>query len=147
MKEKKFKNILIATDGLTHTQDAIYTAIEFAKVTSSRLHAISVIDTNIIIKVGDAACNLYDELKKEADLAIEDIVEKVKDMEIIKYIVEGKPSEEIIKCIEKNNIDIVIMGTTKKTGLSKFLIGSVSEDVLRKSKIPVMIVPEYTGVI
>ena len=137
----KFKNILIATDGLEHTQNAIYAAREFAKSTSSKLHVISVIDTAIITKVGDTAGNLYEELKKVADLAIEDMVKNVTDMEIIKYVVDGKPSEEIIKCVEKNNIDIVIMGTAKKTGLSKFLIGSVSEDVLRKSKIPVLIVP------
>ena len=138
----KFKNILIATDGLKHTQNAIDVAIEFAKVTSSKLHAISVIDTILIATVGDMTNTLYDELKIGANLAIEDMVKDINDMEVIKYIVEGKPSEEIIKCIEKNNIDIVIMGTSKKTGLSKFLIGSVSEDVLRKSKIPVLIVPE-----
>ena len=138
----KFKNILIATDGLKHTRHAIDIAIEFAKMTSSKLHVISVIDTTLMTKVGDTANRLYDELKKEADLAIEDMAENVKDMDIIKYIVEGKPSDEIIKYIEKNNIDIVVMGTAKKTGLSRFLVGSVSEDVLRKSKISVLIVPE-----
>ena len=61
-------------------------------------------------------------------------------MEVKEVILDGYPSNEIIDFAENNNIDLIVMGTLGKTGLEKFLMGSVAEKVVRGSKVPVMVV-------
>jgi len=55
-------------------------------------------------------------------------------------ILKGIPTEEILNYAEKNDIDLIMMGTKGLKGIEKLLIGSVAENVLRHSRIPVMIV-------
>jgi len=54
-----------------------------------------------------------------------------KDFHVVK-IAQGEPEEEILKEIKNQGIDLLMMGTTGKTGLSKILLGSVTEKVTRE---------------
>ena len=56
-------------------------------------------------------------------------------------VVEGHPVNEILKYAEKNKCDTLVMGTHGKGLISHALLGSVAEKVIRKSKIPVMVIP------
>jgi len=60
-------------------------------------------------------------------------------LEVEGIIAEGHPAEEIIKYAEKNSIDLIVMGTLGKSGLERFLMGSVVDKVIRNSKIPVIV--------
>lgn len=51
---------------------------------------------------------------------------------------EGSPANEILKVIEEENVDLVIMGSSEKMGFDKFLLGSVADNVLKNSKCPVL---------
>jgi len=53
-----------------------------------------------------------------------------KDFHVVK-IAQGEPEEEILKEIKSQGTDLLVMGTTGKTGLSKILLGSVTEKVTR----------------
>ena len=55
-------------------------------------------------------------------------------------IVEGLPVPEITQYIKTNDIDLVVMGTHGHTGLKHLIIGSVAENVVRSSPIPVLTV-------
>ncbi|MCJ7444243.1 MAG: universal stress protein, partial [Methanotrichaceae archaeon] len=55
-------------------------------------------------------------------------------------IIEGNPANEILKFAEEAKMDIIVIGSIGVTGLKKFMIGSVTEKVVRHSKVPVMIV-------
>ena len=57
------------------------------------------------------------------------------------FIRFGKPSEEIIQFAEENQVDLIVMGTHGRSGLAHLLLGSVTERVVRASKIPVLAVP------
>jgi tetratricopeptide (TPR) repeat protein len=54
------------------------------------------------------------------------------DLNFEKQIAGGEPSEEILKLIEINKSDLLIMGTTGRSGISKILMGSVTEKVIRE---------------
>lgn len=51
---------------------------------------------------------------------------------VTKEILEGDPATEILKAISRNGTDLLIMGTTGKTGLTRMLMGSVTEKVIRE---------------
>jgi nucleotide-binding universal stress UspA family protein len=64
-----------------------------------------------------------------------------KNLNLITEIKEGKAYAEILKIIEKEDIDLVIMGASGRHGLDKFMLGSVTERVIRESNSPVMVIP------
>ncbi|MDP3103859.1 MAG: universal stress protein [Candidatus Methanoperedens sp.] len=144
MASKLYKKILIATDGSEYTKNSIDYGIELAKNTQAALHVLYVIDTAAFASIPmDAAWeSMYELLKKEGDEATRYAAEKAEaeGLTVEKLTVEGHPAEEIIKYAEKNSVNIIVMGTLGKSGLDRFLLGSVAEKVVRASKIPVLIV-------
>jgi nucleotide-binding universal stress UspA family protein/quercetin dioxygenase-like cupin family protein len=53
---------------------------------------------------------------------------------------EGDPTEEILRVAEMLHCDLIVMGSHGRTGLERFLTGSVAEGVLRRARCPVMVV-------
>lgn len=64
-------------------------------------------------------------------------IEKVK---VRGELVTGNPADEILRYIDKNNINLVIMATHGRSGVSRWAMGSVAYKVLRSSKIPVCLI-------
>ena len=58
-------------------------------------------------------------------------------------VVSGDASEEIIRYIQDNKIDLVIMGTHGRKGMDKVIFGSVAERVVKTAPVPVMVVNPY----
>ena len=144
MAGKLVKKILIATDGSEYTKNAVDYGIDLAKNTGAKLYTIYVIDTAAFASIPmDAAWeSMYELLKQEGDEATKYVAERAEaeGLSIERLTIEGHPAEEIIKFAEKNSINLIVMGTLGKSGLDRFLLGSVAEKVVRNSKIPVLVV-------
>ncbi|MFY1113374.1 MAG: universal stress protein [Methanosarcinaceae archaeon] len=144
MKSELHRNILIATDGSDNTLKAISCGIELAKLSGATVYALYVVDTPSTISetwtLGKEM--IYEVMRKDGEKAVSKIKKlgEASRVEVKEVILDGYPSSEIIDFAENNNIDLIVMGTLGKTGLEKFLIGSVAEKVLRGSKVPVMVV-------
>src|SRR5688572_13530519 len=54
---------------------------------------------------------------------------------------QGEPSEEILRTCGTLGCDLIVMGTHGRTGVQRLLLGSVAENVLRRSPTPVLVVP------
>lgn len=54
---------------------------------------------------------------------------------------EGNVSHTILEVADEDDIDLIVMASTGKTGLDRFLLGSVTEKVLYHTKVPIIIVP------
>jgi nucleotide-binding universal stress UspA family protein len=54
--------------------------------------------------------------------------------------VQGRAADEILSYAEKTNVDLIVMSTHGRSGLSRFFYGSVAEKVVRHSRIPVLLV-------
>ncbi len=144
MSSKLFKKILVATDGSEYTKNSVDYGVELAKNTGAQLHAIYVVDTAAFASIPmDAAWeSMYELLRQEGDEATKYVAEKAEaeGLDVERNTVEGHPADEIIKYAEKNSISLIVMGTLGKSGLDRFLLGSVAEKVVRTSKIPVLVV-------
>lgn len=144
MASKFYEKILIATDGSEYTKNAVDYGIDIAKNTGAKLFAIYVVDTAAFASIPmDAAWeSMYELLKQEGDLAIKFVAERAEaeGLEVEGNLIEGHPADEIIRYSEKNSISVIVMGTLGKSGLDRFLLGSVAEKVVRNSKIPVLVV-------
>jgi nucleotide-binding universal stress UspA family protein len=60
-----------------------------------------------------------------------------------KRVVSGDTVDEILKIIEPESIDLVIMGTHGRKGLEHVIFGSVAENVIKKSPVPVLSINPY----
>jgi len=91
----------------------------------------------------------WDELQSKALEVSEkamDVMRKEKmqgSPNVIGRVIPGDPASEILKTIESESIDLVIMGTHGREGLDHAIFGSVSEKVVRKSSVPVLIINTY----
>jgi nucleotide-binding universal stress UspA family protein len=55
-------------------------------------------------------------------------------------VAEGDAPDEIVRQAQESHCDLIVMGTQGRTGLSRMLLGSVAEEVLRRASCPVMAV-------
>ena len=144
MASRLIEKILIATDGSEYTKNAVDYGIDLAKNTGAKLMVIYVVDTAAFASIPmDAAWeSMYELLRQEGDLAIKYVAERAEaqGLKIEGNLIEGHPADEIIKYSDKNSISLIVMGTLGKSGLDRFLLGSIAEKVVRNSKIPVLVV-------
>lgn len=150
MKSETFKKILIATDGSEGAKKAADAGIEIARLSRAKVHAAYVIDTSTYSSVPkdprweEAMYTQFRELGKEATSYVE---EKAKEagVEAEAVLIEGHPAEEIINFAERSEVDLIVLGSLGKSGIERFLVGSVSEKVVRNSKVPVLVVREKSS--
>jgi len=144
MKSEMYKKILIATDGSKPNKKAISYGIELAKLSEAKVYAVFVVDTASFASIPmDTGWEMmYELLQKEgtdATRLVEDDA-KALGVDVESAVIEGHPSHEIIEFAENNDIDLIVMGTLGKSGLDRFLLGSVAEKVSRNAKVPVLVV-------
>lgn len=139
-------HILIPTDFSPVATNALNFAIDLAKKTGAGLHVLHVKH----IPVMDASFpaetyQLYiDEIEKAAMQGMDELENTVLKPAGIKYnmhTVMGFVNDEVQQFVKKNNIDLIVMGTTGATGLQEILIGSNAASVVAKSEVPVFIIP------
>ncbi|AKB18050.1 MULTISPECIES: universal stress protein [unclassified Methanosarcina] len=139
-----FRNIVIATDGSANTRRAISYGIELAKLSGATVHALHVVNTSSTISENWTAGKeiIYKIMMGDGEKAVSEVKEIGEEagVEVRTVLLDGYPSDEIINFAEYNNVDLIVMGTLGKTGLGKFLLGSVAEKVVRGSKVPVVVV-------
>jgi len=145
MPSKFYTKILIATDGSEYTKKAVDYAIDIAINSGAKLEAIYVVDTGSYKSIPMSAPMEYafSLLRQEGDIALKYVADMAEaaGLEEEGVIVEGHPADEIIKYAEQNSFDLIVMGTMGKSGLDRFLMGSVADKVIRNSRIPVIAVP------
>lgn len=62
------------------------------------------------------------------------------NIHVDRYVIFGDPATEILQLAQDTSCDLVVMGTHGRTGLSRILMGSVAETVIRKATCPVLVV-------
>lgn len=139
-----YKKILIPTDGSETAQHAIEHGIKLAKALDSRVIGLYIVDISAFVGLHAEGIwqNMKELLKEEGNKtlsAFENSAKKAK----VKYeaiLREGVPSEDIVKVAEERGVDLIVMGTHGRSGLDRFLLGSVTEKVVRSASCPVMVV-------
>ena len=137
-----FKRILVPTDGSDLTRSAIYAAIDLAKTFGGKITALYVIDHTLFMNapMDSAISSVYSILKQEGETAVNFVRTEAEkqNVDVETRIVDGSPAKTIIEAGADH--DLIVMGTLGRTGVSKLLMGSVAEKVLRHSKTKVMVV-------
>ncbi|OKY76825.1 MAG: hypothetical protein BM485_01795 [Desulfobulbaceae bacterium DB1] len=134
-----WEKILLATDGSSYSAAAEDLAFALAKERNSVLCAVSVAYTN------DEFSALAPEAAKElADKAAERLAEikkrgEVEGVPVTTYVKEGEPFEAITQVALDTQATVIVMGSHGRKGLTRLLMGSVTEHVVGLSPCPVLV--------
>ncbi|MFP4591365.1 MAG: universal stress protein [Halobacteriales archaeon] len=136
-----YRSILVPTDGSDGATLALERALDLAVADDARLHLLSVVETDLL----DAIPGLGPDgpLEERARSAVDRARSRAGDagVEVRATVEEGASvSRTIATYAEANGVDLVVMGTHGRSGLDRYLIGSVAERLLRITPAPVMTV-------
>ncbi len=145
MEKDPYKKILIATDGSENGAQAVDAGMEIARLSNGKVYALHVIDTSYYPSgKGDPKwARLIEEQFKTFGLETTATVEeaaKAAGVEVEFVTLKGHPAEKILDFAEKQGVDMIVVGSLGKTDVERFLLGSVSEKVVRNAKVPVLVV-------
>lgn len=136
-----YHQILVPTDGSERSDQAVDHAIELATAVDADLHTLYVVETDLVADTGLGA--VTDALEAVGDDAVAEVVEKAKAAGIPTVsgsVTRGTPHRAILDYVNEHDIDLLVMGTHGRTGVSRYLLGSVTEKVVRVAPIPVLTV-------
>ncbi|HPQ43563.1 MAG TPA: universal stress protein [Syntrophales bacterium] len=156
----EIKKILYATDLSQNSAYAFRYAIDMAKNHHAKIHFLHVIEKQS--PFAEALVEDYREPGYHEKILAESInrtkkkIEAFRDRELADHpeiinenvtveVLEGYPMDEILTKARVNHCDIIVMGTHGRGFLGHTLLGNVSERVLRRAHIPVIIVPLPEG--
>ncbi|NYT02510.1 MAG: universal stress protein [Methanosarcinales archaeon] len=140
-----FEKIMIATDGSDTSEKAAKVGVDLARISGGKVFVIYVADTGRLSHLPDdmLLVSIRDLLLREGEEATGNIEKMAAEAGVAfqKMIVEGKPSDEILKASREEGIQLLVMGSVGRSGLDRFLLGSVAEKVVQHSQVPVLTVP------
>jgi nucleotide-binding universal stress UspA family protein len=143
----RIRRILHATDFSPASGAAFARAVEMAKTNRAELLLVHVL-TPFVPLVGDGyvAPNVYEEIeasaRAQAQKQLDQLVAKAKKAGVRAkpLLLEGVPHEQITRAARSKRADLVVLGTHGRTGLAKFLLGSVAGRVVSTAACPVLTV-------
>ncbi len=139
----KIKTVLCPIDYSKGSLAALEYAIHFALKESAGLCLLHVIDIRYLegytpLEVANPDSETINRLKEELNEYVPaDVREKV---DVEGFVTVGIPVLEIINIAKEKKADVVVMGTHGRTGIAHTIMGSVAENVVRRSPCPVLTV-------
>lgn len=136
--------ILVAYDASEQAKKSLKKAIELADMNSfiqiHVLHVVPIIPAQDM-SVSTSYQKLHDEMSQHGQEILSEIQSSLASLPNKSQCIqnEGAPARVILDYAQKNNCDLIIMGSRGLSGFKEFL-GSVSHTVIQQSKVPVLIV-------
>ncbi len=141
------KNILVPVDLSEFSQVVLNEAINLAKMSNAKLHLLNVVSMDIGFIVGDVGYQYLPELEQtvleEDAKQLKELEDQVKQqgVECDSTVKQGIPVDVILEESDEIKADYIVIGSQGHGTLYEALVGSVCHDVIKNSKIPLLVVP------
>lgn len=134
-----YKNILVPTDFSPNASIAVEQALALAREGGGRVHLFHVLETSLFgptyIPQGGY---VLPRAKEEVFTRLEAVKTAHPEVEIVTAAALGIPADEIVAYAEAQDIDLICISTVGRRGLSRALLGSTTEAVVRRASCPVL---------
>jgi nucleotide-binding universal stress UspA family protein len=148
----QIKQILVPTDFSPNAQRALKYAIELARQCSAKLHLLHtpVVPTYLLMDLSyspgpEAVTRILNDAQDELDGQSKMIEEA--GVEHFSVIREGIVHEVIRDYAREHDVDLAVIGTHGRTGVSKLMYGSVTERVIKTVHTPIIVIPPGGGAV
>jgi nucleotide-binding universal stress UspA family protein len=139
------KTILVPTDFSEPSKVALEYAVMLAKKLDAKVHLVHAYELPVVgfpdgtlTITADMAARIIDAARDSLAQLVDEY--KKRGFELTSSIEQADPRDGVLAAAKKVNADLIVMGTHGRRGLSRALIGSVAEGVVRRSPIPVLTV-------
>jgi len=133
------RTILHPTDFSAQAEHAFQAACSLARDHGSRL-VVLYVRMSAAVVYGDMGMIVPDPIQTPAD--VKDRLPALRPsgarLDVEYRVAEGDTATEIVRLAQETAADLIVMGTHGRTGLGRFLMGSVAEAVLRRAPCPVL---------
>ena len=136
-----YDRILLPTDGSDASDRAVEQAVGLARETSAELHVLFVVEDIPYAPemMDDTVGEELQGIGEEAIAAIEARADEA-GVDVVSAIRKGAPHSAILEYADGEGVDAIVMGTHGRSGLDRYLLGSVTERVVRTADVPVLTV-------
>jgi len=144
------KKILWPTDFSDEAQEALTQAEHLAKTFGAELVALHVVP-EYPVSLYNSVISVKGELIRRIDVIKNDAMDRLlrlkegRDVSFRPLIREGSAAKEIIAAAEEEGVDLIVMGKKGLSALEKIFIGSVANQVLRRSQVPLFLTKQKSG--
>lgn len=137
-----YDEILVPTDGSPAADAAIVHAVDHAKRYGARVHALYVVDGGSYSALDADSELVLGALEQEGTAAVEEVKTAAEEagVDVVTAVVQGTAYRKILEYVEENDVDLVVMGTHGRQGIDRYLLGSVTERIVRAADVPVLTV-------
>ena len=138
-----YNKILVPTDGSEFAKKAQKHALFLSKVSGAQIIAVSVTENNFVngLPLDDEVYQLNQVLKERSEENLKEFDElNEDDLEITHVIREGSPAKVILEVAKEEDVDLIVMGSSGKSGFDRFIMGSVADKVVNSAKCAVLVV-------
>ena len=138
-----YNKILVPTDGSDFAKNAQKHALFLAKVTGAEIIAVSVAENNFVkgLPLDDEVYQLNQILKERSEENLKEFDELNEDNLKITHVVrEGSPAKVILEVAKEEAVDLIVMGSSGKSGFERFIMGSVADKVVNSAKCAVLVI-------
>ncbi len=140
------KKILVTLDFKKVSEKVLDVAKVWAKAFEGEIILVNVdpieLD-NRSLEVEPVMSHHAEEIKNQILSNVQNVQESLSQngVAVRHFLKSGTPHERILDVAESENVDLIIMGSNKHSAAYRFLIGSVADQVIKKTKIPVLLIP------
>lgn len=140
-----YEHLLVPTDGSEGARHALDHAVDIATAAGARVSVLSVVDSRAFtggFETGPTLPDIREQLEQYAQDAVDALQTHASDagVDVEGAVTVGLPADEITSYAEEHDADLVVMGTHGRTGLERFILGSVTERVVRTAETPILAV-------
>jgi nucleotide-binding universal stress UspA family protein len=143
-----FTKILVPTDFSDCSNEALKCASNLASDTGARIFIVHVdefLDATVPAIPSVEGGNLVEaawDTKRQDDVKAKlvKVVPTVSNVKYDQHYLMGSPQNEILQFANEQGVDLIVMGSHGRTGISRLLMGSVAEAVMRRANCPVLVV-------
>jgi nucleotide-binding universal stress UspA family protein len=127
------REILVAIDFSAASERALAAARDYARTFGARLHLLHVVPPTT---------------DPRPSPGLEALAASIRDgLTVETAVTAGLPAAQIVRYAERRGVDLVVVGTHGRTGVTRALLGSVAEAVVRSAPCPVLTVPQAPGAV
>jgi nucleotide-binding universal stress UspA family protein len=141
--------ILVPTDFSEYSDKALKQAFDIARQYGAHVYVLHVIHKRLVDTIDDAGLSYPSYIKDiethmidRARKKLQEEVDKfptAKETEVFVDVVIGNTSEAILEEEKRKGIDLIVIASLGRTGVAKYLVGSVARNVLKWAKCPVLL--------
>ncbi len=136
-----FQKILVPLDGSKIAEQAIEKAVDIARKYEAELHFARTFSLPVMAPMACAAVDI-NQIKESQHKAVQDYLKShaVQDLDCFFHAIDGDPGESLLRLADEESYDLIVLTTHGRSGVSRWIFGSVAEKIVRHANCPVMTV-------